>query len=212
MIQNRRPQFSFISITSRRICHNGIGIGINTSYMNINGVERGFASIQPIIPFGKNLLNCLDDEISNYKRDTENNFKNLENMHKKSMQRTQSQFFDIKKYLEKELNNDKNDELIRKKEKELKDLEEYENNLDLDRANLNDTYMFTERRKNNKKITEKRKKIDEKYKFTKPKLEFTEKEKNRMQDYKNEIKRLNTYSNNPHFNSVINDFELNDYI
>ena len=33
-----------------------------------------------------------------------------------------------------------------------------------------------------------------------------------MQKYKKEIKRLNTYSNNPNYNNVINTFKLNNYV
>ena len=110
-------RFSFISITSRNISHNGMGIGFNAVYTNVNGVERGIASIHPLLP-SKHLL---DEEISNYKRNTQKNFNTLGNIHRRNLQRTQSQFFDIKKFLEKMKNdnNDKMDKLRFQKEKEL---------------------------------------------------------------------------------------------
>lgn len=203
-------RFSFISITSRNISHNGMGIGFNAVYTNVNGVERGIASIHPLLP-SKHLL---DEEISNYKRNTQKNFNTLGNIHRRNLQRTQSQFFDIKKFLEKMKNdnNDKMDKLRFQKEKELKELEKSEYNYDSDRTNLNDTFMQTESRKIEQKFGKMRNKIDKKYQFTKPKLEMEEKDKERMNNYIKDIKRLNTFSNAPNFKNVVDEFKLNDYI
>ena len=210
-------EFSFISVTSRNISHNGRGIGFSAIYTNANGNERGFASLYPILPQENLLDKTLDEEISNYKQKTHKNFKALDNIHKSNLRRNQSQFLDIKKYLEK-MNKDNNDEMDKlrlQKEKELKELEKSvnnNNNYDFDTASLYDTYMQTESRKINQKFDKMKNKIDKKYKFTKPKLEMEEKDKERMNNYIKDIKRLNTYSNVPNFKQVVDEFKLNNYI
>ena len=210
-------EFSFISVTSRNISHNGRGIGFSAIYTNVNGNERGFASLYPILPQENLLDKTLDEEISNYKQKTHKNFKALDNIHKSNLRRNQSQFLDIKKYLEK-MNKDNNDEMDKlrlQKEKELKELEKSvnnNNNYDFDTASLYDTYMQTESRKINQKFDKMKNKIDKKYQFTKPKLEMEEKDKERMNNYIKDIKRLNTYSNAPNFKQVVDEFKLNNYI
>ena len=210
-------EFSFISVTSRNISHNGRGIGFSAIYTNVNGNERGFASLYPILPQENLLDKTLDEEISNYKQKTHKNFKALDNIHKSNLRRNQSQFLDIKKYLEK-MNKDNNDEMDKlrlQKEKELKELEKSvnnNNNYDFDTASLYDTYMQTESRKINQKFDKMKNKIDKKYQFSKPKLEMEEKDKERMNNYIKDIKRLNTYSNVPNFKQVVDEFKLNNYI
>ena len=210
-------EFSFISVTSRNISHNGRGIGFSAIYTNANGNERGFASLYPILPQENLLDKTLDEEISNYKQKTHKNFKALDNIHKSNLRRNQSQFLDIKKYLEK-MNKDNNDEMDKlrlQKEKELKELEKSvnnNNNYDFDTASLYDTYMQTESRKINQKFDKMKNKIDKKYQFSKPKLEMEEKDKERMNNYIKDIKRLNTYSNAPNFKQVVDEFKLNNYI
>ena len=205
-------KFAFISV-SRNIS-NGMGMGLSAIYTNVNGVERGMASLHPIPPPLYLLDESLDEEISDYKQNTERNFKALNNVHKRTLQRTQSEFLDIKKHLKKKNNenNDKLDKLRRQKEKELKELEKSVNNDDFDKASLYDTYMQTESRKINQKFDKMRNKIDKKYKFTKPKLVMEESDKERMENYKKEIRRLNTFSNAPNFRKVINEFKLDNYV
>ena len=89
-------EFSFISVTSRNISHNGRGIGFSAIYTNVNGNERGFASLYPILPQENLLDKTLDEEISNYKQKTHKNFKALDNIHKSNLRRNQSQFLDKK--------------------------------------------------------------------------------------------------------------------
>ena len=192
----------------------GMGVGFSAIYTNINGVERGIASFHPIPPLKYLLDENIDEEISNYKQKTQKNFKTLNKAHKRKLQRTQSQFFDIKKMIEKKNNenNDKLDKLRKQKEKELKELDKSVYNDDFDKASLCDTYMQTESRKINQKFGKMRNEIDKKYQFTKPKLEMEEKDKERMENYKKDIKRLNTFSNSPYFKKVIDEFELNNYV
>ena len=111
-------------------------------------------------------------------------------------------------------NNDEMDKLRLQKEKELKELEKSvnNNNYDFDTASLYDTYMQTESRKMNQKFDKMKNKIDKKYQFSKPKLEMEEKDKERMNNYIKDIKRLNTYSNVPNFKQVVDEFKLNNYI
>lgn len=205
-------KFSFISITSRNITYGGMGFGFNSIYTNVNGAERGMASIHPLLPQRHFLDKTLDEEISNYKTNYQKNFNTLGNIHRRNLQRTQSQFFDIKKLLEKKKNenNNKMDKLRLQKEKELKELEKSEYNLDA--TNLNDTYMGIESRKINQNFEKMRNNIDKKYQFTKPKLEMEENDKETMDNYIKNIKRLNTFSNAPNFKKIINEFKLNNYI
>ena len=94
-------EFTFVSI-SRNIS-NGMGMELSAIYINVNGVERGMASLHPIPPPKYLLDETLDKEISNYKQNTERNFKALNNVHKRNLKRTQSEFFDIKKHLKKRI-------------------------------------------------------------------------------------------------------------
>lgn len=209
-----RPKIAIMCFSRRNIFHNGMGIGVNTLYTNVNGIENKYASITPItplLPSSQFLEKSLDDEISNYKKNTEEAYQQINTIHKRNLQRTKSQFFDIKKFIE-NMKNDELDEITLKKEKELKDLEEYDNNMEFDRADLNDTFMQTETNKIKHNFSSMRNKIDKQYKFKKPKLEMNSNDLERMQKYKKEIKRLNTYSNNPNYNNVINTFKLNNYV
>ena len=53
---------------------------------------------------------------------------------------------------------------------------------------------------------ESKKEINKKYKYKEPELKCSEINNKRKQNYKKNIQRLNTYSNNPNFNNVIDNF------
>ena len=42
----RKPQFAIFCMESRRISRNGVSIGLNATYTNINGVENMFCTIE----------------------------------------------------------------------------------------------------------------------------------------------------------------------
>ena len=154
--------------------------------------------------------------MDNYKQKTQRAYKALENTHQKNLRRTQSQFFDIKKMLDNIKIDDNLERQIKEKEKKLKELESedynYDNNYEYDRETLYDEYMKNKSRKIDKEMSLKKKEIDQKYKFQKPKLEMEENEKEEMEKYIKEIKRLKTYQNNPNFDDVMDTFSLKNYI
>ena len=42
----RKPQIAILCMSSRRISRNGVSIGLNATYTNINGVENMFCTIE----------------------------------------------------------------------------------------------------------------------------------------------------------------------
>lgn len=210
MFNNNTPKFSMICVSSRNIIHNGISFGVNTLYTNINGLERKYTSL--MLPKKINFENYLDNEISNSINNSQRGFKALDNIHQRNLQRTRSQFFDIKKMIE-NVKDDEIDELTSEKEKELEELEKYGNDIDSKSiSTLNDTYMETETNKINQKMNYRKNQIDKKYQFKKPNLEMDKNDKEKIQNYKNQIKSLNKYSSNSNFKKVINYFDLDKYV
>ena len=210
---SKKQNLSFISITSHRISNNGSSFKFNALYANVNGKECGLVSMGPCplpgIGFGPSLF----DEISNNKQKNQNSFKTLENIHKRNLQRTKSQFYNLKNIFE-NLNDDELDELTRKKEKELKELEQKDSELEFDdsKTNYNDNFMIKNSKKIDEKIASQKKKIDQKYRFNKPKLELNEDEKEKMANYTKEIKKLKNYSNHENYDDVMDNFSLYKYM
>ena len=161
----------------------------------------------------KNNLNFLDDEMSNFEIEKKNNLKKLKNEHQKNLQRCNSQYFDLKNFLE-NLKIEENDKKIEQKKEELKRIRNINKNInmDLNGTNLNDSYMFNAKKKLENNYMEKRKEINNKYKFKEPELKNSEINNKRKQNYIKNIQRLNAYSNNPNFNNVINNFNLKNFL
>lgn len=207
----RKPQFAIFCMSSRRISRNGMTIGLNTTYTNINGVEKMFHAIEK--PKNINLrkqINFLDDEMSNFKIERRNNLQKLHNEHQKNLQRCNSQYLDLRNLLE-NLKIEENDKKIKEKEEELQKIRDLNKNMDLNRTNLNDTFMFNEKRKITKNFNERKKEIKKQYHYEEPQLKSSKINEQKKQNYIKNIKRLNTYSNNPNFNNVINNFQLNSF-
>jgi hypothetical protein len=211
----RKPQFGILCISSRRISRNGVSINLNTTYTNLNGVENMFNTIEfrNENEICKNNLNFLDDEMSNFEIEKKNNLKKLKNEHQKNLQRCNSQYLDLKNFLE-NLKIEENDKKIEQKKEELKRIRNINKNInmDLSRTNLNDSYMFNEKKKLENNYMERRKEINNKYKFKEPELKNSEVNNKRKQNYIKNIQRLNAYSNNPNFNNVINNFNLKSFL
>ena len=211
----RKHQFGILCMSSRRISRNGVSINLNTTYTNLNGVGNMFSTIE----FGneneicKNNLNFLDDEMSNFEIEKKNNLKKLKNEHQKNLQRCNSQYLDLKNFLE-NLKIEENDKKIEQKKEELKRIRNINKNInmDLSRTNLNDSYMFNEKKKLENNYMERRKEINNKYKFKEPELKNSEINNKRKQNYIKNIQRLNAYSKNPNFNNVMNNFNLKDFL
>ena len=129
------------------------------------------------------------------------------------MQRCNSQYFDLKNFLE-NLKIEENDKKIEQKKEELKRIRNINKNInmDLSRTNLNDSYMFNEKKKLENNYMERKKEINNKYKFKEPELKNSEINNKRKQNYIKNIQRLNAYSNNPNFNNVINNFNLKSFL
>ena len=211
----RKPQFGILCISSRRISRNGVSISLNTTYTNLNGVGNMFNTIEfrNENDICKNNLNFLDDEMSNFEIEKKNNLKKLRNEHKKNLQRCNSQYLDLKNFLE-NLKIEENDKKIEQKKEELKRIRNINKNInmDLNGTNLNDSYMINEKKKLENNYMERRKEINNKYKFKEPELKNSEINNKRKQNYIKNIQRLNAYSNNPNFNNVINNFNLKNFL
>jgi hypothetical protein len=202
-------------MSSRRISRNGVSINLNTTYTNLNGVGNMFSTIEfrNENEICKNKLNFLEDEMSNFEIEKKNNLKKLKNEHQKNLQRCNSQYLDLKNFLE-NLKIEENDKKIEQKKEELKRIRNKNKNInmDLNGTNLNDSYMFNEKKKLENNYMEKRKEINNKYKFKEPELKNSEVNNKRKQNYIKNIQRLNDYSNNPNFNNVINNFNLKSFL
>ena len=211
----RKHQFGILCMSSRRISRNGVSINLNTTYTNLNGVGNMISTIEfrNENEICKNNLNFLEDEISNFEIEKKNNLKKLKNEHQKNLQRCNSQYLDLKNILE-NLKIEENDKKIEQKKEELKRIRNINKNInmDLNGTNLNDSYMFNEKKKLENNYMERRKEINNKYKFKEPELKNSEVNNKRKQNYIKNIQRLNAYSNNPNFNNVINNFNLKSFL
>ena len=211
----RKHQFGILCMSSRRISRNGVSISLNTTYSNLNGVGNMFSTIEfrNENEICKNKLNFLEDEMSNFEIEKKNNLKKLKNEHQKNLQRCNSQYLDLKNFLE-NLKIEENDKKIEQKKEELKRIRNINKNInmDLNGTNLNDSYMFNEKKKLENNYMERRKEINNKYKFKEPELKNSEVNNKRKQNYIKNIQRLNAYSNNPNFNNVINNFNLKNFL
>ena len=211
----RKHQFGILCMSSRRISRNGVSISLNTTYTNLNGVGNMFSTIEfrNENEICKNKLNFLEDEMSNFEIEKKNNLKKLKNEHQKNLQRCNSQYLDLKNFLE-NLKIEENDKKIEQKKEELKRIRNINKNInmDLNGTNLNDSYMFNEKKKLENNYMERRKEINNKYKFKEPELKNSEVNNKRKQNYIKNIQRLNAYSNNPNFNNVINNFNLKNFL
>ena len=211
----RKHQFGILCMSSTRISRNGVSINLNTTYTNLNGVGNMFSTIEfrNENEICKNKLNFLEDEMSNFEIEKKNNLKKLKNEHQKNLQRCNSQYLDLKNILE-NLKIEENDKKIEQKKEELKRIRNINKNInmDLNGANLNDSYMFNEKKKLENNYMERRKEINNKYKFKEPELKNSEVNNKRKQNYIKNIQRLNAYSNNPNFNNVINNFNLKSFL
>ena len=211
----RKHQFGILCMSSRRISRNGVSISLNTTYTNLNGVGNMFSTIEfrNENEICKNNLNFLEDEMSNFEIEKKNNLKKLKNEHQKNLQRCNSQYLDLKNILE-NLKIEENDKKIEQKKEELKRIRNINKNInmDLNGTNLNDSYMFNEKKKLENNYMERRKEINNKYKFKEPELKNSEVNNKRKQNYIKNIQRLNAYSNNPNFNNVINNFNLKSFL
>ena len=211
----RKHQFGILCMSSRRISRNGVSINLNTTYTNLNGVGNMFSTIEfrNENEICKNKLNFLEDEMSNFEIEKKNNLKKLKNEHQKNLQRCNSQYLDLKNILE-NLKIEENDKKIEQKKEELKRIRNINKNInmDLNGTNLNDSYMFNEKKKLENNYMERRKEINNKYKFKEPELKNSEVNNKRKQNYIKNIQRLNAYSNNPNFNNVINNFNLKSFL
>ena len=211
----RKHQFDILCMSSRRISRNGVSISLNTTYTNLNGVGNMFSTIEfrNENEICKNKLNFLEDEISNFEIEKKNNLKKLKNEHQKNLQRCNSQYLDLKNILE-NLKIEENDKKIEQKKEELKRIRNINKNInmDLSRTNLNDSYMFNEKKKLENNYMERRKEINNKYKFKEPELKNSEVNNKRKQNYIKNIQRLNAYSKNLNFNNVINNFNLKSFL
>ena len=82
----------------------------------------------------------------------------------------------------------------------------------MNQANLNDTFMLSEQNRITNDYNTRKTEIKNNYNFQEPQLRHSEINKQKKQTYIKNIKRLNTYSNNPNFKNVVNNFKLNKFL
>ena len=133
----------------------------------------------------------------------------MQNVHQKNLQRCNSQYLDLKNILE-NLKIEENDKKIEQKKKELQRIRNINKNInmDLNRTNLDDSYMINEKKKLQNNFMQRKKEINNNYKYKEPELKCSEINKRRKQNNIKNIQRLNDYSNNPNFSNVIDNFSL----
>jgi hypothetical protein len=210
-IFQRKPQISILYMSSRRISRNGISISLNTTYTNINGHEKISCTLNKNSINLKKQINMLDDGISNFKTKKNDYFQKIKDEHQKTLQRTNSQYLDLKNLFE-NIRIEENDKKIREKKEELRKIKKINKNIDLNQTNLNDTFMLSEQNRIKKDYNTRKTEIKNNYNFQEPQLRHSEINKQKKQTYIKNIKRLNTYSNNPNFKNVVNNFKLNKFL
>ena len=207
----RKSQISILYMSSRRISRNGISISLNTTYTNINGHEKISCTLNKNSINLKKQINMLDDGISNFKTKKNDYFQKIKDEHQKTLQRTNSQYLDLKNLFE-NIRIEENDKKIREKKEELRKIKKINKNIDLNQTNLNDTFMLSEQNRIKKDYNTRKTEIKNNYNFQEPQLRHSEINKQKKQNYIKNIKRLNTYSNNPNFKNVVNNFKLNKFL
>ena len=227
MFNTNEHNFSFISITSRRISRNGICLGLNTFYSNIDGEENKFASLtlanNNLDHFKSNnnfrlmddydeINNKIDNETINYKKNKRKLFRELENNQKKDLQSIRNTNNNKIKLI-KNQKDEKYDKLIENARKKLEKLNEDEDNIDLNSTtNLEDSYYQNAINKINDYKKEEINKIDKEIYFNKPKSERGEDDNEIINNYKNQIKSLNKFSNHPNYDKIMKQFNLDNYV
>jgi len=210
-IFQRKPQISLLCMSSRRITRNGIFISLNTTYTNINGHENMFCTLNNENINLKKQINILDDGISNFKTKKNDYFQKIQNEHQKNLQRTNSQYLDLKNLFE-NIKIEENDKKIREKKEELRKIKKINKNIDLNQTNLNDTFMPNEQNRIKNDYNTIRTEIKNNYNFKEPQLRYSEINNQKKQNYIKNIRILNTFSNNPNFENVVNNFKLNNIL
>ena len=210
-IFQRKPQISILCMTSRRITRNGVSISLNTTYTNINGHENMFCTLNNENINLKKQINILDDGISNFKTKKNDYFQKIQNEHQNNLQRTNSQYLDLKNLFE-NIKIEENDKKIEEKKEELRKIKKINKNIDLNQTNLNDTFMLNEQNRIENDYNTRKTEIKNNYNFKEPQLRHSEINEQKKQNYIKNIKRLNTFSNNPNFKKVVNNFKLNNIL
>ena len=210
-IFQRKPQISILCMTSRRITRNGISISLNTTYTNINGHENMFCTLNNENINLKKQINILDDGISNFKTKKNDYFQKIQNEHQKNLQRNNSQYLDLKNLFE-NIKIEENDKKIEEKKEELRKIKKINKNIVLNQTNLNDTFMLNEQNRIENDYNTRKTEIKNNYNFKEPQLRHSEINEQKKQNYIKNIKRLNTFSNNPNFKKVVNNFKLNNIL
>ena len=198
---------SFMRLSKR--LDNRNTISLNSTFISVNG--RGFMINE--LEIGGNGINSIDDEISNYKIESENTKKELYNNHNRTMRRMNSEFNLFKNRID-NISFDEEEEEIRRKKQRIKELENERKRIDLDQTCIFDNSMNNRINKIDKIYNKKKEKINKLYEYNEPepKFEYTEEEKERRQKDINEIRKLNSYSKHPYFNKMVNYFGLDDYL
>ena len=201
---------SFMRLSKR--LDNRKTISLNSTYISVNGRGLMINELE-IGGNGGNEINSIDDEISNYKIESENTKKELYNNHNRTMRRMNSDFNLLKNRID-NISFEEEEEEIKRKKQRIKELENERKRIDLDQTCIFDNSMNNRINEINKMFNKRKEKINKLYEYNEPepKFEYTKEEKERRQKDINEIRKLNTYSKHPCFNKMVNYFGLDDYL
>ena len=147
---------SFMRLSKR--LDNRNTISLNSTFISVNG--RGFMINE--LEIGGNGINSIDDEISNYKIESENTKKELYNNHNRTMRRMNSEFNLFKNRID-NISFDEEEEEIRRKKQRIKELENERKRIDLNQTCIFDNSMNNRINKIDKIYNKKKEKINKLY-------------------------------------------------
>ena len=125
---------SFMKLSKR--LDNRKTISLNSTFISVNG--RGLMINE--LEIGGNGINSIDDEISNYKIESENTKKELYDNHNRTMRRMNSDFNLFKNRID-NISFDEEEEEIRRKKQRIKELENERKRIDLNQTCIFDNSM-----------------------------------------------------------------------
>ena len=128
---------SFMRLSKR--LDNRKTISLNSTFISVNGRGLMINELE-IGGNGGNEINSIDDEISNYKIESENTKKELYNNHNRTMRRMNSDFNLLKNRID-NISFEEEEEEIKRKKQRIKELENERKRIDLDQTCIFDNSM-----------------------------------------------------------------------
>lgn len=146
---------SFMRLSKR--LDNRKTISLNSTFISVNGRGLMINELE-IGGNGGNEINSIDDEISNYKIESENTKKELYNNHNRTMRRMNSDFNLLKNRID-NISFEEEEEEIKRKKQRIKELENERKRIDLDQTCIFDNSMNNRINEINKMFNKRKEKI-----------------------------------------------------